>query len=174
MILGGNKMGKALLVIDMQNVFVGKNHNKMFNYNHEELIFNANKLIDSYPEDSVFYIINIMKKNLINIFAPFKVYEGTKEAEIAEEINVVSDLIFKKYKSDAFTNKASLERLRQDNIREVEIIGVDGGGCVANTALGAIRNGFKVVINNQCVGTIFKENVDELNKELKEKGAKFV
>lgn len=67
-----------------------------------------------------------------------------------------------------------LERLRQDNIREVEIIGVDGGGCVANTALGAIRNGFKVVINNQCVGTIFKENVDELNKELKEKGAKFV
>ena len=62
MILGGNKMGKALLVIDMQNVFVGKNHNKMFNYNHEELIFNANKLIDSYPEDSVFYIINIMKK----------------------------------------------------------------------------------------------------------------
>ena len=174
MILGGNKMGKALLVIDMQNVFVGKNHNKMFNYNHEELIFNANKLIDSYPEDSVFYIINIMKKNLINIFAPFKVYEGTKEAEIAEEINVVSDLIFKKYKSDAFTNKALLERLRQDNIREVEIIGVDGGGCVANTALGAIRNGFKVVINNQCVGTIFKENANKLNIKLKEKGAIFI
>ena len=167
-------MGKALLVIDMQKVFVGKYHKRMFKYNHKELIFNVNEIINSYPEDRVFYIVNIMKKNIINKFAPFQVYEGTKEAEIAEEIEVVSDLVFKKYEGNAFTNKTLTETLKNNNINEVEVVGIDGGGCVAKTALGAIENGFKVIINRKAVGTIFIKNMKKLNRELEEKGAIFI
>ena len=61
-------MAKALLVIDMQKVFVGKYHKRMFKYNHKELISNVNEIINSYPKDKVFYIVNIMKKNIINKF----------------------------------------------------------------------------------------------------------
>lgn len=167
-------MGKALLVVDMQNAYVGKNHKSMFKYNHEELISNVNERINAYSKDKVFYVVNIMKKNIINKFAPFQVYEGTKEAEIAEEIEVVSDLVFKKYKSNAFTNKALVETLKNNDIYEVEVIGVDGGGCVANTALGAIENGFKVTINRKAVGTIITTNIKTLNKKLEEKGARFI
>ena len=167
-------MAKALLVIDMQKVFVGKYHKRMFKYNHKELISNVNEIINSYPKDKVFYIVNIMKKNIINKFAPFKVYEGTKEAEIAEEIEVVSDLVFKKYEGNAFTNKALAETLKNNNINEVEVVGIDGGGCVARTALGAIENGFKVTINRKAVGTIFIKNIKKLNRELEEKGAIFI
>lgn len=97
-------MNKALLVIDMQNICVGENHADMFKYDNKELIQKINKKIQSYDSNNVIYIANIMKKNFINLFAPFKAYEGSEEAQIIDELNVVNDLIIKKYKGDAFSN----------------------------------------------------------------------
>ncbi len=34
------------------------------------------------------------------------------------------------------------------------MIGVDGGGCVALTALGAIKEGYKVIVNENSFGTL--------------------
>lgn len=33
--------------------------------------------------------------------------------------------------------------LKEEGITEIEVIGVDGGGCVSLTALGAIDNGYR-------------------------------
>lgn len=167
-------MGKGLLVIDMQNVFVGKNHSTYFKYDIEKLIFSVNKRILDYDNSKVIYIVNIMKDNLINKLAPFKVYDGTEEAKLADELMVVSNNIFKKYASDAFTNKELNSFLKTIDIDEVEIVGVDGGGCVARTALAAIENGYKVTLNRECIGTTFKEKADKFNEELKNKGATFI
>ena len=52
----------------------------------------------------VIYIKNVMKKNLINKFAPFHAYEGTEDVDFAKELHIVSDNIFIKYKGNAFTN----------------------------------------------------------------------
>ena len=46
-------MKKALLVIDMQNVSVGKNHASYFKYDCEKLIGAVNGVID----DNRFYIV---------------------------------------------------------------------------------------------------------------------
>ena len=77
-------MNKALLVIDMQNFCVGENHSDYFNYNNEELISSVNKIIESNTDNPIIYIQNILKRDVINKYAPFEAYEGTKEVKYNE------------------------------------------------------------------------------------------
>ena len=57
---GGKKVKKALLVIDMQNVCVGKNHSTYFKYDNEILIQTVNEVIDANESNVVVYIKNII------------------------------------------------------------------------------------------------------------------
>lgn len=83
---------------------------------------------------------------------------------------IVSDNIFEKYKPDAFSNTYFEESLRSRGVTEIEIIGVDGGGCVAYTALGGCKKGYEVTININCIGTIFKKSEEKLRKKLDKAG----
>lgn len=56
----------------------------------------------------------------------------------------------------------------------VEVIGVDGGGCVSLTALGAMKEGYKVIVNEKAIGTMFVKKENKYFKQLKEAGAEFV
>lgn len=167
---------KALLVIDMQNVYIGKDHAKFFNYNRQQIISDVNKVIDDNAENLVIYIQNFMKKNFINKFAPFKAYKGTKEVEFISELHIVSNLIFDKYVGNAFSNNKLNEFLKSKNIDTIEVIGIDGGGCVALTALGAIKNGYNVIVNTNAIGTstILYKNKEKYFKKLRQQGAKFI
>lgn len=165
---------KALLVIDMQNVCVGKNHATFFKYNHQELIDEVNKAIDANKDNYVIYIRNLTKRNLINMLAPFRAYEGTPEADFAEELKIVSDFTFDKYVGDAFSNAELGKFLKENDVTEIEIVGVDGGGCVSLTAIGAVNNGFKVTVNTKAVGTMFNKNKEKYFKKLSELGAEFI
>lgn len=167
-------MKKALLVIDMQNVCVGKKHASYFKYNNVELIEAVNEIIDTNKDSVVIYIKNVMKKNLLNMFAPFHAYEGTEDVELVNNLNITSKNIFTKYEGNAFSNPALNEFLRQNEVECVEVIGVDGGGCVALTALGAIKKGYKVIVNESAIGTIFVKNRNKYFKQLKDAGAEFV
>lgn len=167
-------MKKALLVIDMQNVCVGKNHSEYFKYNNEELINSVNKVIDANKDNLIVYIKNIMKKNIINKFAPFKAYEGTESVELVDNLHVLSDCIFNKYKRNAFSNEKFSEFLRKNDIEYVEVVGVDGGGCVAMTALGATKEGYKVIVNENAIGTMFVKNKRKLYRKLRMEGADFI
>ena len=51
----GKKVKKALLVIDMQNVCVGKNHATYFKYDNEILIQTVNEVIDANESKVVVY-----------------------------------------------------------------------------------------------------------------------
>ena len=51
----GKKVKKALLVIDMQNVCVGKNHATYFKYDNEILIQTVNEVIDANESNVVVY-----------------------------------------------------------------------------------------------------------------------
>ncbi|MCM1496567.1 MAG: isochorismatase family protein [Bacteroides sp.] len=167
-------MKKALLVIDMQNVCVGENHAAYFKYDNAALIETVNKAIDANKGNVVIYIKNIMKKNFINKFAPFHAYEGTEEVELVDNLQTVSENVFTKYEGNAFSNPALNEFLKKSDIECVEVVGVDGGGCVALTALGAIKKGYKVIVNENAIGTMFIKNRDKYFKQLKDVGAEFV
>ena len=109
----------------MQNVCVGEKHARFFQYNNSDLLHEVNKVIDANENNLVIYIKNVMKKNLINKFAPFHAYEGTEDVDFAKELHIVSDNIFIKYKGNAFTNSGLDILLKKHNIEYVEVVGVD-------------------------------------------------
>ena len=167
-------MKKALLVIDMQNVCVGEKHSSYFKYDNKGLIHEVNKVIDSNENNLVVYIQNVMKKNILNKFAPFNAYEGTEDVELVKELHIVSNNVYIKYEGNAFSNPALNALLKEHNIEYVEVVGIDGGGCVALTALGAIKEGYKVIVNGMAIGTMFDKNKDKYFKKLRKAGAEFI
>ena len=167
-------MKKALLVIDMQNEIIGKNHAPQFNYNTETLLQSVNKVIDVNKSNMVIYIKHIMKKNLINKFASFHTYEGTENAELVPELHIVSDYVLSKHKGNAFTNPQLQKLLNDHNIECVEIIGIDGGWCVSLTAIGAVNAGYRVIINESAIGTINNKRKKVFSKKLQKANAKFI
>lgn len=164
-------MKKALLVIDMQNFCVGVNHSDYFNYDNDNLINSVNQVIAHNNGNLVIYIQNILIQDEENPFAPFEAYEGTEEVELVEGLLIVSDYVFKKYTGDAFTNPELDVFLKDRAIECVEIIGVDGGGCVPLTALGAIKAGYKVILNEAAIATKFVKNQHKQFKRLRKLGA---
>lgn len=165
---------KALLVIDMQNICVGENHAKYFKYENETLIKAVNTIINNNQNHLVVYIRNIMKRNLINKLAPFQAYEGTAEVELVKTLEIITDYIFDKYEGNAFTNEKLIRFLKEHDVDEIEVIGVDGGGCVALTALGAIKSGYKVTVNTNGIGTMMDKNRKKYFQQLLELGAIFI
>ena len=166
-------MKKALLVIDMQEATVGDAHADFFKYDNE-LIKMVNSVISSTDATVVVYIRNLMKKNFINKLAPVKVFDNTPEAELAKGLLLVSSNTFSKFTGDAFSNPDFCEFLKINSIDTVELIGVDGGGCVSLTALGAYENGYKVILNTSAIGTMFDTKKEKYFEKLKKLGVMFI
>lgn len=166
-------MAKALLVLDMQEVTVGKDHAKFFSY-PEDMLAKVNSVIEQNECNLIVYIRNLMKNNFINKLAPVKCFAGTQEAELAEGLLMKSEYIFDKYKGDAFSVPAFAAFLKEKSVDEVEIIGVDGGGCVSLTALGACTAGYRVRLNTAAIGTMFTAKRDKYYAKLKALGAEIV
>ena len=166
-------MRKALLVIDMQEATVGKNHADFFKYD-TALLKKVNNVINNTDADLVVYIRNLMKNNFINKFAPVKVFDGTSDSELVKDLQVVSSNIFSKYSGDAFTNENFSDFMKTNHIDTIEIIGLDGGGCVSLTAFGALKNGYRVILNTSAIGTMFGTKKEKYYEKLKKLGAEFL
>lgn len=162
---------KALLVIDMQECTVGKNHAKPFKY-EPDIISRVNSVIEQ--NEFVVYIRNLMKNNFINRLAPVKCFDGSPEAELAEGLKIISENVFDKYAGNAFSNEELGAFLKKNGVREVELVGVDGGGCVSLTAIGAANLGLKVTLNTAAIGTVFESKRKNYYKTLRELGAEFI
>ena len=167
-------MKKALLVIDMQKICVGENHSVYFKYDSEKLIQSVNKVIDENKDNMVIYIKNVMTKDTTNKYARFLAFEGTEEAELVDSLHIISKYIFTKNQGDAFSNPELDGFLKAHKVDCVEIIGIDGGGCVALTALGAVKAGYSVIVNESAIGTMFEKNKEKCFKRLREAGARFI
>lgn len=163
-------MKKALLVVDMQNVCVGEKHSDYFKYNNHSLIEKVNNAIESNQDSIVIYIKNVMKRNLLNKFAPFQAYEGTEEVELVKNLNIVSDNVFTKCRGNAFSNAELVSFLKEQGVECVEVVGVDGGV----TALGAVKEGYKVIVNETAIGTMFHKNKTKYFRKLEEAGDVFI
>ncbi len=166
-------MEKGLLVIDMQNICVGKNSSKFFKYDKRTLIDNVNSIIELYDSENVFYIKNILKNNWINKFSPIKAFENSIEVELAEELKVVSEHIYSKYEGNSFSNNKLNEKLKELQIDQIDIVGLDGGGCVSMTAIGGIQCGYKVNLIESAIGTMMMKKEKKYRKKLINLGAKY-
>ena len=162
---------KALLVLDLQEICVGKKHAFFFKYD-KKIVAKANNIIRS--NQNVIYIRTLLKDSFINKIALALFFKKTAITDLADGLIVKGDAIFDKYEGNAFTNPKLIDYLKTNGINNLEIIGIDGGGCVSKTALGAIENGFKIVLNTKAIDTMLPKKMDKFFKLLKEKGASFV
>jgi len=119
---------RALLVVDVQtDVMKGRNT--------EGLIEACNDIIGRYAPKNVVYIVNKL---------PWE--SSAKEKELGAGLNVVSNLLFDKKRSNAFSNPGLLRALRDMEADEVEIIGGnvatrDGAQALVDAGADAVKVG---------------------------------
>jgi len=171
-------MKKALLVIDAQEDFIGEQrNNKKFNYEDvDELVKNINEKITIYEKnkDEVIYIANVLPNNFFyNKFFPYGI-TGSKGAKIDKRIKIASENYFEKQVGNAFKNNNLVKFIKENKISDVELIGVDGIGCVFKTAKGAMNIGLKVAILSDSVGTVNPEKFIKLSTKLKTLGVVYI
>lgn len=168
---------KALIVIDLQNDFLGESRRPMFSYNTDELAAAVNRSIASYKEagcDIIYikqYYHNIITNRLLIGFA----IKGTPGAEIYDKIDIVSENVFVKYLPNTYSSKEFREFMEKRRYTEVILCGVDECGCVGATAKGAVKTGVKVKMIADSIGCRFPEiKRQKMRASLKALGVEYI
>lgn len=148
-------MNKALLVVDLQKKYIDKVYG-------EDVVFSANSVINENLGNTVVYIKQSGKLKSLD-----------KDNGFADNLNIVSDNIFTKHAGDAFTNPELKRFLDSRQIDTVEVIGIDGGACVVMTAVGAVNNGYNVIVNTQAIATraVLEKRKEKYFAKLRSMGA---
>ena len=165
---------KALIVIDLQKDYLWDKRKPMFNYDTETLVGNVNRAIASYKDAGydIIYIKHILPKIMWGVGFSIR---GTEGAELFEGVNVVSDKIFEKNRSNTFTAKLFREYVKKQGYREMVLCGLDECGCVGATAKGAVKAGIKVRMLTGCIGRRFPDaKVQSMRKGLKALGVEYI
>lgn len=155
---------RYLLIIDMQEDYIGEKRNKKkFPYDVKTLIDNVNHKINSYSKEYIVYIKNQF------------LWESKKsEKLLSKEMNVVSNQIFTKRNINTFKNIKFANFLKEKNVTELEIIGIDGNYCVKATAIAASKLGYEVFLNENCIGIADTKKYEKSKTEMERMGIKFL
>ena len=140
---------KALVVIDLQNDITK---------NYREIIENVNRAIE-WAGACGMPVAYIQHNNLSAGTRTFK--PGTYGAELVPELNIVSDHIFVKTKSNALTSEAFSAFIEEHQIREFYLTGADATACVKSTAYNMAKAGYCVHVFSDCITSYDKKKLDE-------------
>lgn len=155
---------RFLLIIDMQEDYTGEKRNrKRFPYDIETLIDNVNHRIDSYSKEHIVYIKNQF------FWEPKKT-----EKSLSKGMNVVSKQIFTKRNTNSFKNIKFANFLKEKNVTELEITGIDGNYCVKATAIAASKAGYAVFLNENCIGIADTKKYGKSKIKMKRMGVSFL
>ena len=154
---------KALLVIDMQENYLGKNAKS--HYDAEGLIQNINRRIAECQEikEIIIYIVN-------RFFYQRKAFRP----QLADGLTAASELLFEKQHADCFSNPDLVRFLEENSVDEVEVVGIDGQFCVGMSALGAVKHGLTAIFNSECVGVKNKAGFQKMKDRLEKAKVIFI
>lgn len=160
-------MEKVLFVVDMQEIYVGRGRNlEKYKYNADALFETINMRIAEYPPEEVFYFKSIAK-GLGGIMGSMP-KAGTHEAKFAEKLKVVGKNIYERSKPDVLSIETIVDFLRSRGIKQIEIVGVDGGGSIGQTVVTATNEyNINVIYDNNCIGTIYPDKEKKLREKFK-------
>ena len=162
----------ALIVIDMQTGLFDKKLMPAIAKGEE--MSSASRLLMDFARDVKCTII------FTQFCAPEGglLIEGTDRWQIHSDLTPdKSDLVVLKMGSSAFEGTDLVNILRQRNIDTVVICGLQSEFCVATTSLSALKNGFDVIVAQDCHSTVPTDElaaeiiVKQQNDLLKDKGA---
>ncbi len=142
----------ALIVIDIQAKYMDKYETN--------LVDRINARIREAQESGmpVLYVMNSGKK------------EHDPEYELSDKLLLVSDCIYEKHFPSAFTSEKFAAALENMGITKLELIGVDGSSCVAKTAFDAVKKGYDVTVNLDCVSSINDKIFADIIKKMPGEG----
>lgn len=155
-------MKKALVIIDIQ---------KDITKNYKEIIDNINEAID-WAKNNKIQIVYIRHENLSAGTRTFK--PNTKGAELASDLNVVSDNIFTKVKGNALTSEGFKNFVDNNEIEEFYITGADAVACVKSTVYNLCKSGYKVNVLKDCITSYDKRKIEEMLAYYENKGSKII
>ena len=141
---------KALVVIDIQNDITK---------HYRDIIDNINSAID-WAMKQAMTVIYIKHNNLSAGTRTFK--PGTKGAELAPELKLVSDHIFVKTKANALTSEKFSELIRSKDIWEFYSTGADATACVKSTCFNMTKAGYAVHVISDCVTSYDLKKLPEM------------
>lgn len=148
----------ALVVIDLQNDITK---------NYREIIENVNVAID-WAAKKELWVVYIQHNNLSAGTRTFK--PGTHGAELVSEMNVVSDHIFTKVKSNALTSEAFAAFIQEHGITEFYITGADAAACIKSTCYNMTKSGYTVHVLSDCITSYDKKKLPEMLAYYENKG----
>ena len=171
-------MKKALFVMDAQEDFIGEQRNKeKFDYDDvDHLIRSINERISFYEKNNnpVIYIATVYPNNFFfNKFIKYGI-SGSMGSKIDRRIKIVSENYFEKQSRNAFLNKNLKKFIRDNNIDEIELTGVNASCWVTKTAESARKLKLKVNINRDCVQTAYPNRIDKVFKKLENCGVAYI
>ena len=141
---------KALVVIDLQNDITK---------NYRNIIEKVNTAI-LWAQSVGMHIIYIKHNNITAGTRTLK--PGTKGAEFVPELNVVSNNIFVKTKSNSLTSEAFRDFIKANGIDEFYICGADATACVKSTCYNMTKAGYTVHVLSDCVTSYDLKKIDEM------------
>ena len=141
---------RALVVIDIQNDITK---------HYRDIIDNLNAAIDWATEQGL-EVVYIKHNNLSPGSRTFK--PGSKGAELAPELKVVTDNVFVKTKANALTSEAFVNYIKESGITEFYIVGADATGCVKSTCYNMTKAGYAVHVLSDCVTSYNLRKIDEM------------
>ena len=149
----------ALVVIDLQNDITK---------NYREIVERVNRAI-AWAVETEMYVVYIKHNNLSAGTRTFK--PNTHGAELVPELDVVSDFIFVKSKSNALTSEDFLRFIEDHGITEFFLTGADATTCVKSTCFNMTKSGYKVHVLSDCVTSYDKKKLPEMLAYYESKGS---
>lgn len=170
-------MAKALLVVDLQEEYFGKDRNrdrfgKFEDAKIEEFIKRVNKHIEDYEAagNEVIYTQEVLPNTFV--FRKFFGHsiKGTEGIDLYKGLKIVGTTRFTKQFGDAFSNPALKRYIKEKGITEDEIAGIDSTKCAYFTAKGALKFGLKTTMLIDAIDTIYPQDIEKCEKDLKSRG----
>jgi len=158
------KKKSALLVIDMQNFFVGSRSGGLGPID-PAVLKNVKNLIDAFrkAERPVIYTRHVHKADgsdagILGWWWPDMIVEGSSDSEIHQDINPRSDeKVITKHRYSAFYNTDLEIVLRCQQIEDLVISGVMTNLCCESTARDAYFRDFRIFFVADATGTAYEE-----------------
>ncbi len=152
----------ALVVIDLQNDITK---------NYKEIIGKVNEAI-KWADKKELWVVYIRHNNLSAGTRTFK--PGTHGAELVPELNVVSDHIFTKSKSNALTSEAFGSFIQEHSITDFYVAGADATACIKSTCFNMTKSGYTVHVLSDCITSYDKKKLPEMLTYYESKGCSVV
>lgn len=115
------------------------------------------------------HVVYIRHENLSDGTRTFK--PGTRGAELAPDLKIVSDNVFTKYKGNALSSEAFTDFISKNGIREFYIAGADAIACVKSTCYNLCKEQYSVHVLSDCITSYDTSKIDEMLHYYESKGS---